>query len=269
MDQQKEAPVAAVYKAFGILEALSEGTASLAEISRKGGLPKSSASRFLATLMDLGFVRKTGQGEFTLTAKMFNLGARALSAMELVPAAAPFMQALGEQTRETVHLAVRSETAVIYLYKVDSSHTLCMQSRAGFQNPLYCTSLGKSLLAWLDEAKIDAAIRDITFEKKMPNTITDPAVFRAHLDEVKRQGYSCDNEEIEENVICFGMPVFDWALQPIAAISVSMPLFRFSEEQKGSLLARIRRAAYGISAMFGYAGEEDRYPEAQKAALRE
>lgn len=261
MDQPKETPVAAVYKAFGILEVLSEGTTSLAEISRKGGLPKSSASRFLSTLIDLGVVRKTGQGEFALSAKLFNLGARTLSALELVPTAAPFMQALGEQTRETVHLAVRSETAVIYLYKVESSHSLCMQSRAGFQNPLYCTSLGKSLLAWLDEAKIDAIISEMTFEQKMPNTITDPAVFRAHLAQVRQQGYSCDNEEIEENVICFGMPIFDWALQPIAAISVSMPLFRFSEDQKEVFLSWIRQAAYGISAMFGYAGEEKEYPQ--------
>lgn len=260
MENPKEAPVAAVYKAFGILEMLSEGGASLAEIARVGGLPKSTASRFLASLLDLGLVRKTGQGEFALTAKMFTLGARALRALDLVPTAAPFMQTLGEQTRETVHLAVRSETSAIYLYKVDSPHSLCMQSRAGFQNPLYCTSLGKSLLAWLDDAKIDAIISEIQFEKKMPNTITDAGSFREHLRQVKRQGYSCDNEEIEENVICFGMPVFDWALQPTAAISVSMPLFRFSEEQKDALLAQMRQAAYGISAMFGYVGDESRYP---------
>lgn len=258
---QKEAPVATVYKAFGILEILSEGSSSLAELSRKGGLPKSSASRFLASLADLGFVRKTGQGEFSLTAKMFTLGARALGAPELVPAAAPFMRTLGEQTRETVHLAVRSETAVIYLYKVDSPHSLCMQSRAGFQNPLYCTSLGKSLLAWLDTEKRDAIIETISFEKKMANTITDPDAFREHLALVKRRGYSCDNEEIEENVICFGMPVLDWALQPIAAISVSMPLFRFSEENRNALLTHIREAAHGIAAMFGYAGDARRYPQ--------
>ena len=269
MDQvQKEAPVATVYKAFGILEVLSEGTTSLAEISRKGGLPKSSASRFLASLIDLGFVRKTGQGEFALTARIFTLGARALGALELVPTAAPFMQTLGEQTRETVHLAVRSETTVIYLYKVDSSHSLCMQSRSGFQNPLYCTSLGKSLLAWLDAEKRDAIIGAMTFEKKMPNTITDAAAFREHLVLVKQQGYSCDNEEIEENVICFGMPIFDWALQPIAAISVSMPLFRFSGDQKDTILTQLRQAAYGISAMFGYTGEEERYPHRITAPQR-
>lgn len=262
MDQQKEAPVGAVYKAFGILEALGEGATSLADISRKGGMPKSSASRFLATLIDLGVVRKTGQGEFALSAKLFTLGAQGLSALELVPTAAPFMQTLSEQTRETVHLAVRSELSVIYLYKVDSSHSLCMHSRSGFQNPLYCTSLGKSLLAWLDDAKIDELLGAMAFERKRPNTITDPTEFRNHLLQVKQQGYSCDNEEVEENVICFGMPVFDWASQPIAAISVSMPLFRFSEDKKDVFLAQIRQTAYNISAMFGYAGDEREYPHA-------
>jgi len=261
MDEiQKEVPIATVYKAFGLLEALGEGNTSLADISRRGGMPKSSASRFLASLIDLGVVRKTGQGEFALTAKLFTLGARALGTLELVPTAAPFMQTLGEQVRETVHLAVRSGTSVIYLYKVESTRTLCMQSRVGFQNPLYCTSLGKSLLAWLDDARIASIVNEITFEKKMPNTITDAALFREHLTLVKQQGYSCDNEEVEENVICFGMPIFDWAGQPVAAISVSMPLFRFSEERKEALLAHIRQAAYGISAMFGYTGNEKQYP---------
>jgi IclR family KDG regulon transcriptional repressor len=250
--ESREVPVNAVYKAFAILEMLGEGAASLTDISRRIGMPKSSASRFLASLVDLGAVSKADDGEFSLTAKLFSLGAQSLKALDLVPAALPFMRALRSKTSETVHLAVQSKLSAVYLHKVDSPHSLRMHSRIGYQAPLYCTALGKCLLAWLDEDRREALIREMKFVKTMPNTLDNADALRAHLALVREQGYACDNEENEENVICFGAPVFDWAAQVIAATSVSMPIFRFRKYDQGSLLAALKEAAQGISAAYGY-----------------
>ncbi len=259
MQQNKnDTPVSALYKCFGILELLSEGRATLTDISRKVGMPKSTALRFLSSLLDLDVVRRNEHGDYALTAKLFGLGAKALEAFDLIPTALPFMRALNERTSETVHLAVEGEGRVVYLHKVDTTHTLCMHSRIGYQAPLYCTSLGKCLLAWSDPARAERLIQQMEFVKKQPNTLADAESLRRHLAEVRAQGYACDNEEIEEHVICFGAPIFDWATQVIAAISVSMPTLRFSEEKKEDLLQELKAAAGGISRALGYQGNPAR-----------
>ena len=249
--ESREVPVNAVYKAFAILEMLGEGAASLTDISRRIGMPKSSASRFLASLVDLGAAAKTDNGDFVLTAKLFSLGAQGLKALELAPTALPFMRKLCAKTSETVHLAVQSERSVVYLQKVDSPHSLRMHSHVGYQAPLYRTALGKCLLAWLDEDRREALLRTLEFVRAMPNTLADADALRAHLALVRGQGYACDNEENEESVICFGAPVFNWASQVIAAISVSMPTFRFQKYDKDILLRDLKEAAQGISAAYG------------------
>ncbi len=254
--ESRETPVSALYKAFAILEKLGEGPASLTEISRVVGMPKSSASRFLASLMDLGAVSKTADNGFALTAMLFSLGARALKILDLVPTALPFMRALCSKTTETVHLAVRSELSAVYLHKVDSPHSLRMHSRIGYQAPLYRTALGKCLLAWLDEERREELIQKMEFVKTMPNTIGDAATLRAHLTKVREAGYACDNEENQENVVCFSVPIFDWVSQVIAAISVSMPTFRLAKYDRDSILRDLLEAAQGISAACGRQGQE-------------
>lgn len=252
----KEAPVSALYKAFGILETLGYGRATLADISRKVGMPKSTASRFLASLMDLGVVYKNDRDEFGLTAKLFGLGARALDAFELVSVASSFMRTLSAKIEETVYLAVCADKSVVYLHKVDSPRALRMHSRVGFEAPMYCTSLGKCLLAWMDPVQAEAVINRLEFDARLPNTITNAQSLREHLVLVREQGYACDNEEIEENVICFGAPIFNWHGQVIAAISVSMPIFRFDEANRETLLRELKSAAQGISSTFGFQGHK-------------
>ena len=252
----KDVPVNAVYKAFALLELLSEGVFSLAEISRRADMPKSSASRFLSSLIDLGVVAKRDDGGFTLTSRLFAMGGKALDALDLVPVALSHMRDLNEETSETVHLAVRSGQTAVYLYKVDSPHSLRMYSRVGYQAPLHCTSLGKCLLAWMDPDRGAEIIRGMAFEKVMPNTIADAEIFRRHLVLVREQGYACDDEENEENVICFGAPVFNGASQAIAAVSISMPMFRFAEYDKDGLVRALCRTASRISQTFGYRAQD-------------
>lgn len=255
--ESKIAPVGAVYKAHAILDMLSEGAFPLKEIALRVGMPKSSALRFLDSLIDLGTVKKNEDRLFSLTPQLFSMGAKSLGALDVVSAALPAMRALSTQTAETVHLAVRSGQSVVYLHKVDTPHALRMRSRTGYQAPLYCTALGKCLLAWLDEERAETLIREISFSKVMPNTIADADALRAHLAMVREQGFACDNEENEENVICFGAPVFNWASQVMAAISVSIPMFRFTEYDKQDIIGNLRQAALRISITHGYqAGEQ-------------
>ena len=248
---QETAPVGAILKAFSVIRQLSEKNASLADISYTLGQPKTSVHRLLATLMELGIVDKDANDDYFLTSKLFEYGAKALDAQDLVSNALPSMRELRDAVGETVHFAVRRGESVIYLHKVESQHSLRMISRVGYHAPLYCTSLGKSLLAWVDEKELERIVSHIEFKPVMPNTITDGATLLHHLKGVRDLGYSCDDEENEHNVICFGAPIFDHYRQPLAAVSISMPMFRYSEEKKGEIVQALQSAAREISQKFG------------------
>ena len=248
---QENAPISALLKGFGVIEHLSGGKTSLVDISRKMGLPKSSAYRVLATLVELDVVGRTANEEYYLTPKLFAYGAKALRVLELVPTALPGMNRLRDRTGETVHLAIRSGVSAVYLQKVESSYSLRMTSTIGYQAPLYSTSLGKCLLAWMDPAEASALIDTFDFRPTMPNTITDKASLLAHLAEVRRNGYACDNEENEANVICFGAPIFDHYRQIHAAVSVSMPMLRYEPEKRASLARAVQETGRDVSRLFG------------------
>lgn len=250
---QENAPVGALLKGFGVIEQLSDGPAPLGDVARRMGLPKSSAYRLLTTLVELGVVERADNEDYRLTPRLFEYGIKALNGLDLVTTARPIMHTLRDITGETVHLAVRSGQNAVYMQKVNSSHSLRMDSRIGYQAQLYNTSLGKSLIAWLDEEEMEKLAQSITYLPIMPNTITDAQALLAHLKEVRALGYSCDNEENEANVICFGAPIFDHYRQIMAAVSVSMPKLRFTPEKGASIIGALKDAARKISRKFGCA----------------
>ena len=263
---QDTTPVAALYKGFKLIELLSAGPDSVANIAARSGMPKSSAYRFLATLMELGIVEKSSENDFELTGQLFEYGGRALDARNLVATLAPFMARLQRQTQETVHFAVRSGLNVIYLHKVDSPHPLRLHSRIGYQAPLYNTALGKAILAWLPHDLAEDIISSITFVKVVPKTIGDAEALRENLAAVRRQGYAFDDEEHQENVYCFAVPVFDHYCQAMGAISIAFPTFRYTEEDREGLIAAMQEAARDASRKLGCtAWPPDEYPGGVRA----
>lgn len=245
------APVGALLKGFGVIEQLSDGATSLGDVSRRMGLPKSSAYRLLTTLVELGVVERADNDDYRLTPRLFEYGIKALGSMDLVTLSRPFMHTLRDTTGETVHLAVRSGIHAVYLQKVNSSHALRMDSRIGYQAQLYNTSLGKVLLAWLDPEEAKKLANSIEYKPIMPNTLQTASALLEHLEEVRTKGYACDNEENEANVICFGAPVFDHYGQIMAAVSVSMPKLRFSTEKEAAIVHAVQEAGREISRKFG------------------
>lgn len=248
---QESAPVGALLKGFGLIEQLSDGAASLGDVSRRMGLPKSSAYRLLTTLVELGVVERADNDDYRLTPRLFEYGIKALNSLDLVIVARPSMHTLRDVTGETVHLAVRSGIHAVYVQKVNSSHALRMDSRIGYQAQLYNTSLGKVLLAWLDPDECQKLAHSIEYKPIMPNTLLCAETLLTHLEQVRAQGYACDNEENEANVICFGAPIFDHYGHIMAAVSMSMPKLRYSPEKEGEIALAVQNAGREISKKFG------------------
>lgn len=245
--------VAAVLKTFGVLQALAERSETgISDLSMRLAMPKATVYRFLQTMMTLGYVRQEPDSErYGLTMKVFELGAKALQYPELIDLAKNWMQMISDKTGETVHLGALIDSEIIYLHKVDSSHALGMYSKIGRRAPLYCTAIGKVLMAWEHPERRAHILKDVEFKRYRESTIADAAAYEVELARVKAQGYGEDREEFEDHIRCCGVPIFDRLNRPVAGMSVSFPIFRYDAQRAQEVIAMLHEASRDISARLG------------------
>jgi len=242
-------------RAFAILEALSQDgpDLTLAQISESLGLHKSTAHRLIMVLERNKLVEKNSQtGKYRLGLKLFELGTRAVSQLDLRERARPFLERVVLETGETVHLCIYDDGEVVYLDKVEPGRSVRLASSVGRRNPAYCTAVGKAIMAYLPENQVEIAVQKHGLRPLTRKTIGTMAELKAELIKVHETGYAVDNEENEEGVCCVGSVVRDFSGDPIAAISVSGPTFRVGAEKISVLAKSIISAADALSKELGF-----------------
>ena len=252
-------------RALALLKLLSgnPGGMSLAEVSRVGALPKPTAHRLLSVLAEAGMVRETGSGGYGLGPECLVLGSAFLDGLDLRREAREILEALVERTGETCHLGIRDGDRVVYVEKVESPQMVQLRSRIGLIAPLHTTALGKVLLAYGEEAEVEALFA-AGLEKRTANTITDLDEFRVRLDLIRESGFAVDDVENEEGIRCVAAPVFDHDGKVVASISVSGPEYRVPSDRLEDLGKEVSDAALTLSRRIGYhrdiynPGEESR-----------
>jgi IclR family KDG regulon transcriptional repressor len=246
--------VSSVLKVFGILQALSEQKdIGVTELSQRIMMSKSTVYRFLQTMKTLGYVNQEGETDkYTLSLKLFELGGRALEHQDLIQIADVQMYRLGKLTKETLHLGALDENSVVYLHKIDSEYNLRMYSRIGRRCPLYSTALGKVMMAWLPEEEVRSMLAGVTFERFTGHTLANIDDLLAELAQVREQGYAEDNEENENGLRCFGVPIYNRMGRIITGLSLSLPIVRFEENKRAELVSLLHESAARISAELGY-----------------
>lgn len=252
-DKQPDA-VSSVMKVFGILQALGEEQENgITELSQRVMMSKSTVYRFLQTMKTLGYVSQEGESEkYGLTMKMFELGSKAIQHVDLIRYADRQMREISHLTREAIHLGMLDEDSIIYIHKIDSLYNLRMFSRIGRRNPLYCTAIGKVLLAWRPEEEVREIMSGVEFVQSTATTLSDIDALLAELDRVRSQGFGEDNEEQEKGLRCIAVPIFDRFGVVIAGLSISFPTLRFSEERRQEYVAMLHPAARTLSSQMGY-----------------
>lgn len=255
MRNTRDTGVQSVARAIEIMEALASSRTSVGvvDLARRVRLPVSTTHRLLRALQQGGLVRKDARsGRHELGLKLVELSAHVLDSLDLRAVARPVLERLQAETRETVHLALLDQTDVVYIDKLDSTRSLRMYSRIGRRVPVYCTALGKALLAFSDEGTVRTILGRIRLRRRTANTITSRAALYAELAEVRRRGFAVDNIEFEDGIRCVGAPVFDHAGRCAAAISLSAPAvhlpLRRIEHNLGPL---VRAAAMRVSRQLG------------------
>lgn len=215
---------------------------SLAQLSRRSGLPKSTAHRLLAELEGIGFVERHAGG-FRLGMRLFELGQLVPRQRTLRDAAVPFMEDLREATRQTVHLAVLDGVEVVYVEILRQPNQPALPSRVGGRMPAYCTGVGKALLAHADPAVVAAVVAG-GLPRRTPYTIRSPEALYRQLEEVRRTGTAHDHEESGLNFACTASPVTGVDGRVVAALSVTgrLPML-----QTDRTAPAVRTAALALS----------------------
>jgi DNA-binding IclR family transcriptional regulator len=240
-------------RAVSLLEVLGESDAplSLADVCRRMDMHKTTAHRSLMELERNALIERTPGNRFRLGLKLYELGNRAVEQIDLRAILRPYFTRLATRLGETVHLSVLQKASVVYLDKAGPSRKVCTSSKIGTSNPVYCTSMGKAMLAFQPPEVIDQITAKIRFVRYTEKTITSREELLKSLDRVRRRGYAIDDEEIELGVRCVGAPIFDTGHRAIAALSVSGPAARISVQSVPAIAEQLLRCCGEISASLG------------------
>jgi IclR family acetate operon transcriptional repressor len=257
-DPHQKTASSTVVKALHVLEQLAElcdanpQGASVSEIARLSGDHPSSVCKHLAAFQQYGLVEQDeATSRYRVGSYSLRLASVALKTMNIRDRAAPSLRKLAELSGETIHLVIRDGLRVVYIDKVESSKTIRMHSQVGLRNPMYCTGVGKALLAYSPSALTDAVIAEglVPFTR---HTLSTPGTLLSDLEQIRLRGYSIDNGEHETEVRCVAAAVFNHLKEPAAAISISGPEWRMTEERITPAGELIRETALELSAKLGY-----------------
>ena len=244
-----------VVRALELLDCLADSREpmSVAEITRLIGVSRSTTYRLLRTLMSCGYVSEsfTDSDKLQIGPKVLTLATSFLDRFEMRVVARPFLIALRDTSRETVHLVVPHQGEVLHIEKVESMQPVRAHSPVGLQEPMHCSAVGKAVLAAMPEVEVDAIIRQRGLPKRSPNTITDAESLKEHLRMVRAQGFAINDVENEEGIRAIGVALAPYSGMPIAAISISGPAYRFTVEQACSLSTDLKNAAVDILHQMG------------------
>lgn len=249
--------VQSVNRALSILELISDYNEGLGitEISQKTDLHKSTVHRLLGTLMYKGFVvQDTITNKYRISLKLYELGTKRIEDLDILKASKPYTKRLMEELNEVVHLVIRDKNDIIYIDKVEADNTIRMASTIGRRSPLYCTSVGKAILAFTDEKEVEDIWKNNNVQKLTPNTIIDFQLFKEELEKIREQGYAEDDEENELGVRCIGAPVFNFHGEVEGAISISGPTIRVTKDKVEKIAEAVKKYAGLISRELGYRG---------------
>lgn len=247
--------VQSVDRALSILEVLSDYNQGLGttEIGEKVGLHKSTVHRLLGTLIYKGYVvQDKATNKYKLTLKLFELGNKKMDSLDILTVSKPYTSELMEKVNEVVHLVIRDKNDIVYIDKVEADNTIMMVSNIGRRSPLYCTSVGKAMLAFMKEEEVKEIWENSNIQKLTKNTITDYDEFKRELDKIRANGYAEDNEEHEIGVRCVGAPVFNYRGKVEGAISISGPTIRITKDKVEDLAREVKKYAGLISRELGY-----------------
>ncbi len=234
--------VQSLSRALGLLEhlaAAAERGISLTDLARRARLAPSTTHRLLATLEKQGFAELDPErGSWFVGVRTFVVGNAFLAHRDFVATARPFMRQLMEESGESVNLGILDEGELVFLSQVECREMMRMFVRLGARVPAHASGVGKALLAALPEDEVNAILEQRGLQRFTDNTIDARAILRDDFARVRKLGYAFDDEEHAVGLRCVASTLHDELGAPIAAISLSGPRARITD-QRVEILGRL------------------------------
>ncbi|WP_299948955.1 IclR family transcriptional regulator [uncultured Ruegeria sp.] len=254
-------------KACDVLEQVAafERPVRFGELLESSAFPKATLYRFLQSLTNQGMLHYEPERQtYSPGMRLVRLAHSAWTQSSLAPIARPYLDALSQETGETVHLAQLDSGQVLYVDKRNAQRPIEMYSEAGKVGPAYCTGVGKAMMAYLDEAQLEKTISQQSFHRFTDKTLTSAKALRADIELIRNRGYAVDDEEHEPGIICIACPILTTGGRMLGALSVTGSTGRMDFEQLETWVPRVRRVAEQI----GTKAQAWRFPEDQQNRMQ-
>lgn len=235
-NQQEDKPIEVVQslvKGLAVIQAFNkqQPKMTLSEVATSTGFSRAASRRFLQTLVVEGYAKQEGK-QFSLTAKILNLGFSYLSTQDIWQHGKPLMQQLVEQLNESCSAAVLEGDDVVYVARVATTKRIMSISlNVGTRLPAFATSLGRVLLAELSDFELDKFLSRCEMKQHTDYTLTDKAQLIAKIGQVKQQGYCVVEQELELGLTSISVPVVDSTGSVVAALSISTHVSQTNSQQ--------------------------------------
>jgi DNA-binding IclR family transcriptional regulator len=240
-------------KTLSVLEYVAQNSrgVSLADIVKSVGIPKTTAFRILDILTAREYLTWDQDSEkYCIGIKALEIGITGLVGQDIVDVSIPYLRELSATVGETSFLAVYNSGDVVYLYKAEGTGSILTTAHLGSRRPAYCTALGKAILANLPIEESDRI-----FEKKLSRFTEKTVIDRIRLYEefanIRINGYAVDDEGIEYGLYCLAVPIYNYTGSVVAAISVSGPIKRVTENRE-RVIDELKQVGATISRRLGY-----------------
>lgn len=219
-------------KALEVLEVVTTAQHPMrfTDILNAVDLPRGTLHRHLANLADEGLVSISADSTYEAGLRLLKLAARAWSKNTFRSIAEPHLRALHDATGETVHLGMLRGHEVIYVDKLESRQAVRMHSQVGNASPLYCTGIGKAMLAQLPAEECERLAEAFDYQKHTQSTLHTPSLLLADIDDIRTTRIAYDREEHEPGIRCVAAGFTTGPQRPIGGVSVTAPAFRVDQE---------------------------------------
>jgi len=246
-------PVRTTEKTLALVGALMDrGPCGVTELAGEVEMGKSAVHNHLTTLQKHGYVLQTGD-EYRLGLKFLEIGGSTRKSMEFYQVAEPEVKSLADETGELANLLVEEQGMGVYLMRSKGEEAVDLDTYAGLRTHLHTTALGKAVLAYLPESRVEEIIERRGLAQKTPHSIGSREALFDALEEVRDRGYAIDDGERLEGLRCIAAPIKDSSDEVLGAISVSAPASRVSDDDlHGRLPERVLSAANVIELNINY-----------------
>ena len=246
--------ITALQRGLRLLQLFSESPRGLSakQVAGRSRLPVSTVHRFLANLEGGGFLNRGSDSVYHLGFACFAIGQAALGQLDIRRVSLPYLEELNRQTRETIHLTMRHGLSAVYVEKLDSPEPLRIHSRIGAAVPLFCTAVGKVMLAHMPDNEREQLLPKLALKRLTPNTVGNLQQLEAEIYRVRKNGYACDLEEHELHIRCIAAPIWDHTGRVNASLSITAPVVRMAVTRLRQLAPMIQSAGLQISRELGH-----------------